>query len=417
MKNSTIAQRRAELSNNTVNNNTSNTMDNPKSVEIIVNLALSTNGATAGFFQKIDSENAKRGGCVLMRGRSMSVVKYKRDDNTVFAEFFPLPDKNLDGWNRNNNAVVIYHMEDGSSKILDAAQTEVFWADVFNLESANQIKDTFFKVTVDLPSHRADEASKMFRSNTARAISIKFDGIPKFSISDQPCKDGFLANLRPQNAEATYTRTTVGDDPQIISASNLSRALSVQSGAVAKLDVSKYSKSAKRRPARKAQAEAARASVEAAVQTPVVEDFDFNFGGSTVVSTAEETTTPVVETPVVDAEKEALRKENAELKAQVAELSANVANLTAMMQQFIASQAAPQPVAEPTPVVEEVTLEPVAEVEEAPAVEETVEEAPAPKLGSREWLAARRAKAAEAKARKSAGNSGFSAEDLLSFDA
>lgn len=80
---------------------------------------------------------------------------------------------------------------------------------------------------------------------------------------------------------------------------------------------------------------------------------------------------PVAAAPAVDAEKEALRKENAELKTAIQSQGVQLAQLTALVQQLVTANA-PTPVAPTAPQLEEIKEVTTTLVEEAPVASSPV---------------------------------------------
>ena len=364
---SSIAQRYA--ANNTsasVNTNTSTKMTNIKSIEIVQNIALTDGTIPATAFAKVQS---KKG--VIMTTRSAGAIRYNTTDDTVYTTFMPLCEKAVDAYGNYNRAIVIFHMEDGTSKTLNTEETVKFWNEVLGDEDATRLNFSI-KANFNSADYHRSVVDAGIRNNRFRSVRIVLNNLENLFRFHMDHEYHWLT-LLPVQADVNFHSKTVDCNAEALGFSMPEDFFVTKAKAnnVRFADVcAKDSKSSKRRESRraKAQTSAARISVADKVQQR-----------ATVATTA-----PKAETPVVDTEKEALRKENAELKAEVKGLKAELANTNAKLDQILAMMAAQaQPVAESTPVVEEVTPEPVVEeepevVEEELTVEETpVEEPPA----------------------------------------
>jgi hypothetical protein len=399
----------ANTSTNTVDTSTNN-MTSIKSIELVQNISLAEKSLTASF---IDTCMSKSKGRTICSTRGIGRICENSRDYSLFGFFIPLPEvEELDN-GRNNRVVVIFHFEDGTSKILNKIETVKFWDRVLGRSAL----DTRFQVKFDLPSEYTTaivvDGLKSHRFQSIR-INIEvsdlnrlFEGGKSEHLGDKTrvLRPLGTVSLHSQLVEtgANYFGFTFDNDFFVNQ-----NAVKPNSD-----DCAKESKSSKRREERKAQSKAARQSIAGAVAATSTRKTvaQVQAEREAVVETIAAPVAEIPVTTIIDTEKEALRKENAELKAQVAELSANVASLTAMMQQFMASQA--QPVA-PTPTVEEVTPEPAAEiVEEAPVVEETIKEEPKATLKSEADFFSGLAKT---KARKTASSANVTEEPPVLFN-
>jgi len=404
LANTSIAQRYA-ASNNTVDTNTNtntntNTMSNIKSIEIVVNLTLKAGGApTAGYFAKLHSKTNNGMPLTLMTGRSYSSINLNTQEESIYGGFLPLADKVTDR-GIFNRAVIVFHYEDGASKILNSKETVRFWEDTVGVTGINGSK---LKVQFNLNKAEYDWKSAVagFKSGRFRSVRIVFN-------SANPC-------FRKQIETGEYEKLVLHTDEAQVNLHSKT-VYPPTAGLSFRMREDFYTSedsnedndelsfiattSTKRREGRKAKAQsnAGRKSVKDLQNERQVE------------------ATPAAQSST-DAKLDAIMAMVGNLQTQVAELKAENAELRKENEALKAANAEP---VTPTPVVD-VTPEPVSEPEpevvEEPAVEETIEESkPAVKSRAAFFAGLNKAKAAKSQAEQNMDEINSAVDEFSMFD-
>lgn len=420
LSNTTIADRLAarQAQNNTTTTTTSNSdntmfnsttsnnsaaMSNIKSVEIVLNIAMTSGIIPATSMQVWQAENKSS----IINARSLGRVNYNSQDDSVYASFVPLCERDIDAYGKNNRAVVLFHLEDGSTKTLNKSETVKFWNSVLNVENAEEIKFSV-KANPSKAAYNRTMVQEGIATGRIRSLRIVWEGSE--DLFAYQTNEEYGITLFPNEAAVNFHSKTV-DAASTSLGFRLQEDFFVTEGTSNAPDFSRFSKetvstSTKRREFRKtAQVSAARSGADSARKTaktthPTTPQVEETVQAEIPVTAPAVVAEPITVTaPVVDTEKEALRAENAEQKVQIANLTnivaeqsakidqlsnamteqaAMMAEQAAMMAEMKAMMAAQQQAA-PTPVVEApVVEEPTVAAEET--TEETTEEvAEAPK--------------------------------------
>jgi hypothetical protein len=331
--------------------------------ELIVNITLgASNILTDSTIATIQDKYKS----AIINTRSCGMIRYNSRNESVYADFIPLPEKSLDKYGNYNCAVWRLTFADGTTKVLTHSQSIKYWNTILTCDADTSATDLDFFVKVNFPvSYGRQAVNSIIRSGDARSYVITFNDVDHmFNYAE----DAYRGNLRltPVNASVDFADHIIEVDRPTLGG-RLKASDFTDEAKVTAINLSSFKKStsSKRRDARRAASQAAKEA-----NTP---KFTFDSAPAKEEATQE----AVVETP----------------------------NLTATVE---AAKAGVRPVAEvpsmdfgsePAPKAEEVPAE-VTEEEPTPVAEpQPEEEAPSgfnKKGALRAKLAARKAKKVEA---------------------
>lgn len=392
MPNSTIAKLRAEqaASNEVVetvedtnhNTNTSIPKTMPKvnvvrqleSIELVINIIAAAGGdiarkpgAVANRTEKLNVLRNKNQNTVS-NIRGYGFVRSNSADDSAFMSVNVFPEVAKTIYQTSNRPVVIFNYNDGTSVKQNAEETEIFWRKVLHASDDVVIANLNPTLKFDLDAS-GDLLRDRIDAGTVQAVSVKFNDLSKmfrFWVGNYNVMSILNLSL-VSDYQVSFLRDTVELTEDFLGYKSNSGKLN---------NFSAFSKTDRKGngavvvgqviPAASA---AYNEFVPSSMVQPVV---------APQVAAARAVEAPVAAAVVVDAEKEALRVENADLKAKVADLTAQVSNLVAgqarmeaMMAQLVAAQTPVVSIPEtvevvaPAPIVEKSEEEILAEMETA----------------------------------------------------
>lgn len=342
---------------NTRNNNTTKNMTSTK-IQIAVNIGT----------KKVQSLDSSTGTITTVHNGGL---RYNRNTMKCFVSFNPTP------ISEKANFTPVYRVDaNGNRTELDRVE---FWAGVCGTDANGNVKASQLTVQLEESAREMIDCIKhgakslLFTFDLAEAGNVFiYKGVAEYK-SRKRGNVIYLADYRLSSAvtktiseesfrgDETFLNSSVVTEA-VKSASEVAPSTGISNVNDANATVTATTKSARRRAARK-EAHAAQQAVQAPVASSgsMIDDI---MSGTPAPKAAPVAQTPVT-APVVDAEKAALRAENAELKAEIKSLKEDNAEIKAMLKQLLAGQAQPAPLS-----IEAEAVEREAEkVETAPTVQ------------------------------------------------
>lgn len=218
-------------------------------VDIYQNITLTNNSVfSAGYRDK----HAR--GSVITSTRSAGAIK-RNKDGSCYADFRPIPSTMIDKYGRANHAAIVLHYSNGESEILTTDQIDGFWTKVLNLDVEASSLNLQVKYDIPVIETNLAEIEEAIYENVVRAVKITLNNPSaafNFSYHDWEYQGEEVSDLvlSPINCDIELVANILETPVQAIGFS-MTRS-DVSKRAIKTIDVSRISKSAKRKAKRQA---------------------------------------------------------------------------------------------------------------------------------------------------------------------